>query len=182
MSRKDKPLSTDEILARRASAVALRRGYAQLLLRLIFIAAAVYAVLTYGFAVLQVSGNEMFPSVKDGDLVIAYRLQKDYYQNDTVVYSVAGKKAVGRIVACEGDVVQITESGVLIVNGTTQSGEIYFATYPRDEGGTELRVPENCVYILGDYRTNSTDSRDFGAVSADDLIGKVITVLRRRGI
>ncbi|MBQ0037237.1 MAG: signal peptidase I [Clostridiales bacterium] len=182
MSRSNTALSTEEILRQRGSAAGLRRGYIELLFRLIFIAAAAWLVLNYGFAILSASGNEMFPAVKDGDLVIAYRLQKDYYQNDPVVYSHEGEKRIGRVVAGEGDVVQITESGALIVNGTTQSGEIYFATYPREDGGTELRVPENSFYILGDYRTNSTDSRDFGAVSADDLIGKVITVMRRRGI
>jgi len=38
------------------------------------------------------------------------------------------------------------------------------------------------VFILGDYRTQSEDSRDFGAVPLDDIAGKVITVLRRRSL
>ena len=182
MIRNKRVLSTTEILERRKSAVALKRGYAHLLLRLVLIAAISYVVLTYGFAVLQVSGNEMLPSVKDGDLVIAYRLQKDFYHDDVVVYFHDGNKCVGRIAAVAGDMVEITDTGMLIVNGTTQSGEIYFVTYPKENGNTAYRVPENSYYILGDHRTSSTDSRDFGAVSAYDLIGKVISILRRRGI
>jgi len=43
-------------------------------------------------------------------------------------------------------------------------------------------VPEGCVYILGDYRTQSEDSRDFGAVPLEAVEAKVITLLRRRSL
>ena len=45
-----------------------------------------------------------------------------------------------------------------------------------------LTVPENHVFILGDYRTQTVDSRDFGPVPMECVAGKVITILRRRGL
>ena len=44
------------------------------------------------------------------------------------------------------------------------------------------QVPENSVFVLGDYRTRSTDSRLYEAISLDQVEGKVITILRRRGL
>ena len=43
-------------------------------------------------------------------------------------------------------------------------------------------VPEGCVFVLGDYRTQAEDSRDFGCISLEDVKAKVITILRRREI
>ena len=45
-----------------------------------------------------------------------------------------------------------------------------------------LTVPEGCVYLLGDYRTNTTDSRDFGPVEEKQIKAKVVSIFRRRGI
>ena len=80
----------------------------------------------------------------------------------------------------------LDDSGTLLVNGAAQSGEILYPTYPRDAenaGGTlayPYTVPQDCVFLLGDYRTQSRDSRDFGAVPLSDIQGKVISLLRRR--
>ena len=95
-----------------------------------------------------------------------------------------GTRYFGRVVAAEGDVVNISDTGSLIVNGTTQGGEILFPTERRENDGMEypLRVPEGCVYVLGDYRTNTRDSRDFGPIPLESVEGKVITILRRRGL
>ena len=90
----------------------------------------------------------------------------------------------GRIVARATDVVTIDGTGSLTVNGTTQTGEILYPTYPDEDGSLTYpyTVPENCVFVLGDYRTRATDSRLLGAVSLDQVEGKVITILRRRGL
>lgn len=82
------------------------------------------------------------------------------------------------------DVVTIDDTGSLTVNGTTQTGEILYPTYPDEDGSLTYpyTVPENCVFVLGDYRTRATDSRLLGAVSLDQVEGKVITILRRRGL
>ena len=160
----------------------LKSAYLRLLLRFGLIVLTGTVLFTQAFLLMRAAGNEMFPAVKDGDLLLAFRLQRDYAKNDVVVYSHAGEKAIGRIAALGGDVVTLDDSGTLLVNGTEQSGEIMFPTYAKEELQYPYRVPENTVFLLGDRRSVAHDSREMGAVAMEELKGKVITVLRRRGI
>jgi len=132
------------------------------------------------FLLTQVKGNGMFPAMKDGDLVIGFRLQETYIKGDVVVYTVNGEKMVGRIVARAGDVITLGTNGTMLVNGTVQTGEIMYPTYAKEGIEYPFTVPQGSLFIMGDYRTNSEDSRDFGAVSSEDIEAKVITILRRR--
>lgn len=170
------------IIAARRNRVLDRQGYASLLLRILFLIAALWALFTYVFLITQVSGNDMFPAVKDGDLAVAFRLQQDYAKGDVIIYRAEGKTCFGRIAARATDVVTLDDSGNLQVNGTTQSGEILYPTYAKEELEYPYRVPEGHVFVLGDYRTQTQDSRDFGPIPMENVLGKVITILRRRGL
>lgn len=124
----------------------------------------------------------MFPALKDGDLVIAFQLQREYAKNDVVVYRADGEERIGRVAARAADVVTLDETGTLLVNGTVQSGEILYPTYAKEGITYPYTVPEGTMFVLGDYRTQAEDSRDLGAISMKDVEGKVITILRRRGL
>ena len=128
------------------------------------------------------AANIRTTAVRDGDVLIAFRLENDCARGDIVVYSYEGKRCVGRVAARETDVVVLSEDGTLLVNGTAQAGEIMYPTYPEEGLGYPYTVPDGCVFILGDYRTQSQDSRDFGAIALDDVEAKVITVIRRRSL
>ncbi|MDO4649048.1 MAG: signal peptidase I [Eubacteriales bacterium] len=130
----------------------------------------------------QVKGNEMFPAMKDGDLLIAFRLQQEYVKNDVVVYTVNGEQKTGRVMGRATDVIMMDDSGSLLVNGTVQTGEILYPTYAKEGIEYPYIVPEESVFILSDYRTRGIDSRDYDAIPLKDVKGKVITILRRRGL
>lgn len=180
---KNKTLPTAaEVICRRRTEVLITRGYLSLALRCAVLALVLLVLLAKVFLIAQVSGNEMFPAVKDGDLVFAYRLQSDLSKNDVVVYTAAGKRWVGRVLGREGDVITLDDSGSLLVNGTAQSGGILYPTYAKEKFTYPYIVPEDSYFLLGDYRTQTEDSRDFGAIPGADIEGKVITILRRRGI
>ena len=149
-------------------------------MRILIIAAAGYVFFTQLFLITQVSGMDMFPALKDGDLAIVFRMQQEYAKNDVIAYSTPEGLRFGRIVARESDVVFMDDGGSLQVNGTTQSGEILYPTYAVEGIEYPFRVPEGCVFVLGDYRTTATDSRIYGPIPMDDVAGKVITILRRR--
>ena len=110
------------------------------------------------------------------------RLQGTYAKNDVVLYEQDGKLRVGRVLGRENDLIALDDSGTLIVNGSAQSGEILYPTYAKDTLEYPYTVPADSVFILGDYRTQSEDSRDFGPVALTDVKAKVITLLRRRSL
>lgn len=159
-----------------------RRDAISLLLRILLLLLAGWLLATQVFLFTQVKGNSMFPALKDGDLAIGFRLQQVYQKGDVVVYELDGQLRTGRVAARAGDFVTIQEDGTLLVNGTVQSGEILYPTYPKDTLTYPYRVPEDTLFILGDYRTQSEDSRDFGPVPLENVKAKVITILRRRGL
>ena len=182
MAKVEKVINVSEIIRRRKYNASIRHGYLSLLIRTILLAIMIWFALSQVLLLTQAQGMNMFPSIKDGDLIIAYRLQKNYIKDDVVVYQTDAAREIGRIVACENDIVTIDDTGILMVNGTPQTGEILFPTYANENITYPYQVPENSVFILGDYRTESQDSRNSGAVNMDKLIGKVITLIRRRGL
>lgn len=182
MKETDKTENFAEIIRKRKSRVLIRQGYVSLLFRVLFLVFSGWLLFTQVFFVTQVKGNEMFPAVKDGDLVIGFRLQQEYAKDDVIAYTVEDGFHIGRIAARGTDVVLLDESGTMLVNGTAQSGEIMYPTYAKEGVEYPLKVPESYMFLLGDYRTQAEDSRDFGPVSMKNVKGKVITILRRRGL
>ena len=174
--------SIADVIAVRRMRLATRSGYWSLLVRVLIVAAVGYLFATRLFLITQVSGMDMFPALKDGDLAIVFRLQQEYAKNDVIAYETTEGIRFGRIVARGTDVVAMDDSGTLLVNGTSQSGEILYPTYALEGIEYPYRVPESCVFVLGDYRTKATDSRTLGPVPMDEVVGKVITILRRRGL
>lgn len=182
MASTSKTESISDIITKRRNQVLDRQGWTSLLFRILFLAVIGWVLFSHVFLITQTTGNDMFPAVKDGDLIVAFRLQREYAKDDVVVYRADGETHVGRIVARATDVVTLDESGTLLVNGTTQSGEILYPTYAKEGLTYPYAVPDGHVFILGDYRTQTEDSRDYGPIPMEDVEGKVITILRRRGL
>lgn len=186
MSKKSKPNQAQptpaQVIQRRRQNLLINRGYGSLFFRIVLIALCFWLFLSQVFLITQNRGTDMFPALKDGDLVIAYRLQQDYAKDDVIVYEMNGKQYVGRIVARETDVVTMDDSGTLLVNGTAQGGEIIYPTYAKEGIAYPYTVPEHAVFVLGDNRQDATDSRDFGPVPMENVKGKAITILRRRSL
>ena len=113
-------------------------------------------------------GNDMFPRISAGDLLLYYRLEKNFNSGDVLVFRKQGKISTGRVVAHGGDSVEITGDGELKVNGYDKKKVNYPLSLKKDE-----------VFLLCDYREGGRDSRYFGAVSKKEIKGKVITILRR---
>ena len=125
----------------------------------------------------------MNPSVKDGDMVLYYRWDKDYRAGDLLLLTFSGESQVRRVIATAGDTVDITEDGLLINGALQQESGICQKTQRYAEGiDFPLTLGEGEVFVLADAREGATDSRIYGAVSVEDTQGTVITVLRRRSI
>ena len=125
-----------------------------------------------------VRGNAMYPSLRDGDLILFSRLSS-CRNGDIAVYNAEGKTMCGRISGLGGDHVEI-RGGKLLRNGT----EVYETyAYPEqdDTAGYEETVQEGYVLFLNDQRGDHGDSRTSGTVSVSSLKGKAVMVIRRRG-
>lgn len=178
--RSEKITTCSQAIKKRRNDLEIKKEYTRLLVRIALLAAAGWFLFSQVFFVGQAPDNDMFPAVKNGDLLIGFRLQKSYSKNDVVVYEVNGKMRVGRILGRESDIITMDDSGILLVNGTAQSGEILFPTYAKEGMEYPYTVPTGSVFILGDYRTQAEDSRDFGCLTLRSVKAKVITILRRR--
>jgi len=135
----------------------------------------------YGFS--RNTDSDMTPAVKDGDLVLFYRLDKDYAIGDLFLLDFQGERQVRRVIAKAGDTVDIKDEG-LIVNGAFQQEPTIYETTRRYKNDVSfpLTVGQGQVFALGDARKNATDSRIYGPVNRKDTFGKVITIIRWRGL
>lgn len=152
-----------------------------LLLKIAIILLCFILLFTFIFGLFQDQDGYMHPTVKCGDLVIFYRLDKIYKAGDAVVIRNDDKYQVLRVAAVEGDTVDISSDG-LIINGSLQlETDIYEETPLYEEGATfPLQVGEGKIFLLGDARESAVDSRIFGAVDVNKTAGKVSMIIRRR--
>lgn len=130
--------------------------------------------------------EDMKPRVDAGDLLVFFRLDKDAKFQDIIVFEkeIDGQKTlfVGRVMAAPGDTVEITENDRLIVNGNAIIESVAYSTAaPRrgDRVAYPLTLAEGQYFVLVDSREQGVDSRYFGPVSEDEILGTVITLIRR---
>ena len=130
-------------------------------------------------------GDRMYPFIMRGDLIITYKLDS-YQVGDVVVYRHpdTGETEVSRIVAIGDNTIDITAYGDLLINGISPQEQVFYPTTPLE--GTNVEYPyimrKGGYFVLDDYRTEGNDSRYFGQLLKEELLGKVVYVFRRRGI
>jgi signal peptidase I len=142
--------------------------------------AAVYATLivTFGFQVARVEGRSMEPTLQDQDRLVvnklAYRMH-DPEIGDVVMLlhpSHPEQTLVKRVVAAPGDTIGF-EAGVLVRNGVPEAETFVPPEFRQPDERPAILVPDGFYYVLGDHRSNSTDSRSFGPVPRKYILGRV---------
>lgn len=139
--------------------------------------AVVAAVLLFSFviSVSRVDGNSMEPTLHNGQPVVCLRLAKNYERGDIAsVRMPNGEFLVKRVVAVAGDTVEIRDGEVLINGEVLNDG---FGPTERANSGTveyPLTLKEGQIFVLGDNRSVSTDSRTFGPIAATQSRGLIL--------
>jgi signal peptidase I len=161
----------------------VRRELLNLTLKIAVIAASFMLIFTFFYGFHRNADPDMAPMIKDGDLAIFYRLNKNYAVNDLLLLDYEGERQIRRVIARAGDVVDITEDGLVINGAVQQEPGIYQKTRRYEDGiPFPLTVGEDQVFVLGDARENATDSRIYGPLNTKDTLGTLITVVRRRNL
>ncbi len=125
------------------------------------------------FRVLQVSGSSMEPNLRNGELLITSKFF-DYGKGDMIAFYYNDKVLIKRVIAMEGDTVYMEDDGTIYVNN-----EKLEESYVRelDYGKCNIKfpyiVPNGSVFILGDNRRTSLDSRSIGCILRNNIIGKI---------
>ena len=154
------------------------------LTKLVAMAALLACLFGLAFGVTPMENDDMAPRISAGDLLLYYRLADDWVNGDVMVFAKDGEQYVGRIVARGGDTVEVTDQATLVVNGSTVLENNIFYTTPKYDNGPAypLTLADGEFFVLCDYREGARDSRYFGPVTAAEVKGKVITVVRRSGL
>ena len=146
----------------------------------------VAVVFTFLGRVITVDGVSMEPTYHNGDRVLITNLAGSPQQGDIViVINALEEPIIKRVVATEGQTVDFDpQLGEVVVDGQAIAGSVFGIedgiTYVPELPGQVLEfpqtVPEGCVFVLGDNRGNSTDSRfqSVGMVDRRNILGKVV--------
>ncbi len=146
------------------------------------IAALIFCVLLFVFAarMVNVEGSSMYPTLENSDKVIISNLFYTPKQGDIVVLrkeEFMYEPIVKRIIATEGQIVNIDfDAGVVYVDGAAlDEPYINEPTHDRENFEGPVTVPEGCVFVMGDNRNASTDSRYsvLGCADTRYIMGKV---------
>lgn len=148
------------------------------------ITAAAILVETLLLPVLQIYGSSMEPALHEGDYVIALRYAAPG-RGDVVAFYNNSKILVKRVIALPGEQVALDEDGRVYINGE-QLDEPYLekTAFGGCDIGLPCQVPEGKVFVMGDNRRVSVDSRNssVGFVSKEQLIGKLVFRVWPRGM
>ena len=162
---------------RRARKHALFRTARSIVSVVVVIAAVTVLVATLWAPVMRVYGTSMEPVLRNGELLLALKNENLIGRGDIIAFYYNDKVLLKRAIALEGDEVFMDDEGNVFVNG-----DMLDEPYASGKGSGEcdvkfpIEIEENSVFVLGDHRSVSVDSRsqDIGNIESERILGKII--------
>lgn len=143
---------------------------------LIVVAAVAVLAATLWMPVLQIYGNSMTPTLQEGQIVVSIK-GKELEHGDLVAFYIGNKLLVKRVIAGPGEWIDMTEEGVVFLNGK-ELDEPYLQEKAYGECDLDLpyQVPESRYFLMGDHRASSVDSRSsvIGCIEKEQIVGKIV--------
>jgi signal peptidase I len=138
-------------------------------------------IIIFLYQPVRVEGTSMLPVLEDQDRLfinkMAYRVG-EIHRGDVVVFQYPRdheKSYIKRVIALPGDDLRI-DHGQVYVNGTKVAEGYVPQRFADDRSQPEMVVPVHEYFVMGDHRSISSDSRDFGPVERDLIYGKAAFV------
>lgn len=143
---------------------------------LITVAAIAVLVAMLWLPVLQIYGNSMTPTLADGEIIFTVKTS-DFEPGDIISFYYNNKILVKRVIARPGEWVNIDEDGNVYINDVLLD-EPYLENKDFGDCNIELpyQVPEGKVFVMGDHRSVSVDSRNtaVGCVASEQIVGRIV--------
>ena len=128
--------------------------------------------------IYNTSGTSMEPTIKDGSKVLVFK-KREINRGDIIVYREEDSDTIKRVIGLPGDKIEITEDGIVKVNGEVLKETYIEGKTPPEEQVYPITVPKGEYFVMGDNRNDSFDSRfiSVSGIKEEEIIGKVIISL-----
>ena len=178
--RRPKELPTTDSIKKELDRYTYRRNFLRTLrntaFTLVVVAALAILVAVLLMPILRIYGSSMSGTVDNGDLVASIKTS-DMKTGDVIAFYYNNNILVKRVIAVSGDFVDIDEEGNVYVNQALLN-EPYLSSKAFGETNIELpyQVPEDRIFVMGDNREVSIDSRNtaVGCVAGEQVVGKIV--------
>lgn len=158
-----------------------RAANSDFIIYLLTLMAVAIFIRTFIFEPVQCIGISMYPTLVGGEGMFTEKLTYTVSapQRDDIIicrYPYHTEKCVKRVIAVPGDRISISD-GAIYLNGERLDESAYWDGYIEDSDMPEVTVPEKCLFVVGDNRNHSGDSRHVGFIPYCQVKGKVRAVM-----
>jgi signal peptidase I len=180
MAASDAPEPIPHLIAEKPKTASRAAGLFSAWVRDLIISLGISAfIIVFLYQPVKVEGTSMMPSLDDQERIFinkfVYRLEP-IQRGDIVVFRYPrdpAKSFIKRVIGVAGDHVRI-EDGRVYLNGKMLAEDYVPRAYEDERSYPEVVVPGDSYFVLGDHRSLSNDSRDFGPVDASYIYGKAV--------
>ncbi len=149
-------------------------------LEIAIITVVMFFIFTHIIDISQVMSASMEPTLMTGDITVFNKLDTDVERGDIIKFEKDNEFLSKRVIGLPGDKIEITEAGEVMVNGEVLKEDYLPADTTTAIGNQNTyEVPEDCLFVLGDNRVNSYDSRywEDPFVEMSKVIGTEVVIL-----
>lgn len=170
----------DSYLKKQKNKIKKRDFFKKYIISILFL----FIITNFILGIAIVSGNSMYPTINDKDIIVYSRLYNNYKNGDIVIIKddIRNNYYIKRIIGTEGDYINIDEKKRRIIRNNVIIEEKYIKEYITDKHDLDfpIIVSKNRVFILGDNREVSKDSRcsEIGMIESENILGAVICLIR----
>lgn len=136
------------------------------------------------FGTAQVTGSSMYPTYNNGDFLLIAKLEQVEYGDIIAINSdVLNKFLCKRVIGLGGDHIVINNDGLYRNDELVEESYIESVDWYLSSKSVDVIVPDNYIFVLGDNRNASTDSREIGCLNSKDLYGvSILNITKRFGL